>query len=163
MTTIDNQIERAAKVAQVIAENPDLPIKVLAPSTPSDYDTYWHDVTDASVAWLLYPDEVQGNALNSDMRRYVGLNYERIYSDEDDAVEDVSGWIFERWFDFARDNGMRYESDYRNKAMDDALTEFCGYEYDYEHNVSIDCMAEALASKLVEDMPWHEYIVIDCL
>lgn len=29
--------ERAAKVAQVIAEHPDLPMMCLAPSTPSDY------------------------------------------------------------------------------------------------------------------------------
>lgn len=33
----DKQIERAAKVAQVIAEHPDLPMMCLAPSTPSDY------------------------------------------------------------------------------------------------------------------------------
>lgn len=156
MATIDKQLERAAEVAQVIAEHPDLPIKVLAPSTPSDYDMYWHDATGARVAWLLYPDEVQG----ADLRSYCGLNCERIYSDETDATDDVAGWLFDNWWDHAQTHGMRYERN--GEAPDDVLTEFCGYEYDYEHNVSIDRMAEELAFELVDDMPWHEYIVIDC-
>lgn len=157
MNAIEKQgLERATKVAQVIAEHPDLPIKVLAPSTPSDYDTYWHDVTGARIDWLLYPDEVQG----VDQRNYCGLDCERIYSDETDAVEDVAGWLFDNWWNHAQTHGMRYER--YGEAPDDVLTEFCGYDYDYEHNVSIDRMAEVLASELVEDMPWHECIVIDC-
>lgn len=124
MTAIEKQrLERAAKVAQVIAEHPDLPIKVLAPNRPSVCDSYWCDVTGARVAWLLYPDEVQGSAFDSDSRRYVWLSYERIYSDKEDAVEDVAEWLFERWFDFAHDHGMSYENSYTMRnAMDDRLT-----------------------------------------
>lgn len=145
MSAIDKQgLERAAKVAQVIAEHPGLPIKVLVPSMPSDYDTYWCDATGARVEWLLYPDEVQGSAMKSDERRYVGLSYGRIYNDEDDAAEDVAEWLFKRWFDLARDHGMKYGWD--DESADDVLTEFCGM----------------LARELVADMPWHECIVIDC-
>lgn len=156
MNAIDIQLERAAKVAKVIAEHPDLPMVCLAPSTPSDYDTYWHSIVGARTARLLYPDEVQG----VNQSNYWGLNSERIYSDESDAVEDVAGWLFDNWWDHAQIHGMRYER--HGEAPDDVLTKYCGYDYDYKHKVSIDRMAEVLAFELVEDMPWHEYIVIDC-
>ena len=157
MNAINKQrLERATKVAQVIAKHPDLPIKVLAPSTPSDYDTYWHDVTGARVAWLLCQDEVQG----TDLSNYCGLNCERIYSDRTDTVDDVADWLFDKWWEHAQTCGMRYECN--DESPDYVLTEFCGYKYDYEHNVSISRMTEMLAFELVEDMPWHEYIVIDC-
>lgn len=44
-----HKLERAAKVAQVIAENPNLPIKVLAPSTPSDLMCYNPNINSCGV------------------------------------------------------------------------------------------------------------------
>ena len=104
MTAIDNQIERAAKVAQVIAEHPDLPIKVLAPSTPSDYDSWYHDVTGAEVKQMLFPNEVA--ELYGD---FYGLDCDRYYDDMDDVSERIEDyWLWDndhgRPMELYRDN-----------------------------------------------------------
>lgn len=153
MTAIEKQrLERAAKVAQVIAEHPDLPMMVLAPSTPSDYDSWYHDVTDARVDSVLKPDDVYKK-----YGSYCGLNVEKYYTDDDDAREDISEWLFEIWYDQASLNGMRQRREI-TVSNDDELTEFIGADYRYTAYE----LAENVAWKYVEDMPWHEYIVIDC-
>lgn len=145
-------LEHAAKVAQVIAEHPDLPMMCLAPSTPSDYDTYYHDVCDAKVTGILKPDDVKRRYSG-----YCGLNCERYYWNDDDAAEDVAEWLFELWYDEAQRHGMgKYES--ATTIPDDILTWFIGADDGY----SAYDLAENVAWKLVEDMPWREYIVIDC-
>lgn len=141
---------KAAKLSEVIAERPDIPVICLAPSR-------FMYATGARVEWLLDPWEAQGSAY--DAERYVGLDYERVYSNEDDAVEDVSEWLFENWWDCAIRHGMHESC--RGEAPDDVLTEFCGYEYSYPGN-SIANMCDDVARAIVRDMPWHEYVSIDC-
>lgn len=146
MKAIDIQKERAAKVAQVIAEHPDLPLMCLAPSTPSDYDTYYHDIMGASVCRLLFPNEV--NKLYSFPSKglpngiafdYFGLNPERYYDDIDEVAEEIEDWLWD-----STDVGAK---EYRPEAYDmHAWIEVC----------------RPIARMMAEDMPWHEYIVIDC-
>lgn len=135
MTETDKQgLERAAKVARVIAEHPDLPMMCLAPSTPCDFDTYYHDVYGASVRKMLLPLEVE-KAYGSSY----GLNAERYYSDIDDAAEDIEDWLWD-----STDVGAKT---YRHEA--------------YDMHAWIE-VYRPIARMMAEDMPWHEYVVIDC-
>jgi hypothetical protein len=132
MSGIDNQTERAAKVAQVIAEHPGLPMLCLAPSTPCDYDTYYHDVWGASVQRMLLPREVEKLYGST-----YGLNPERYYSDLDDVAEDIEDWL---WDSSSYGNGVG------------TISEVATWVPIYR----------PIARMMAEDMPWHEYIVIDC-
>lgn len=76
--------ERAAIVAQVIASNPGIPMICLAPSTPSDYSTYYHDVYGAKVRELLFPNEVAEL-----YGEFYGLDCDRYYDDRDDVAEHI--------------------------------------------------------------------------
>lgn len=133
MSAVEKQrLERAAKVAQVIAEHPDLPMMCLAPSTPSDYESYYHDVYGASVQSILFPLEVE--KLYGDT---YGIETERYFSDVDEVAEEIEDWLWD-------------SSSYGNGAgtIDDFATWVPIYR--------------PIARMMAEDMPWHEYIVIDC-
>lgn len=132
MRVIDNQLERAAKVAQVIAEHPDLPMLCLAPSTPSDYDSYYHDVYGASVQRMLFPLEVE--KLYGDT---YGIETERYFNDVDEVAEEIEDWL---WDSSSYGNG------------DGTISDFTTWVHIYR----------PIARMMAEDMPWHEYIVIDC-
>ncbi len=104
----------------------------LAPSTPTDFDTYYHDVCGASVEGLLRPLEVE--------RLYgglYGLNPERYYTDVDEAAEDIEDWL---WDSGSYGNGAGTVSDFATWAP----------------------IYRPIARMMAEDMPWHDYIVIDC-
>jgi hypothetical protein len=92
MNTTDKQkTKRATKVAQVIAEQPDLPMMVLTPSMPSDYDSWYHDVTGAEVKRMLFPSEVA--ELYGD---FYGLECDRYYDDADDVSERIEDyWLWD--------------------------------------------------------------------
>lgn len=133
MNATDKQrLERANRVAQVIAEHPDLPMMCLAPSTPSDYDSYYHNVCGASVQRLLFPHEV--------MKLYDGhtfyLDEGRTYDDLDEVADEISDWL---WDNECGKALHRFEA-----------AELWGDVYG------------PIARMMAEDMPWHEYIVIDC-
>ena len=132
MSVIDKQrLERANRVAQVIAEHPDLPMMCLAPSTPSDYDSYYHDVVGASVQKILFPNEVA--ELYGD---FYGLDSDRYYDDVDDVSEHIEDyWLWDN------DHGKPMEQTDDNEWVK---------------------VYEPIARMMAEDMPWHEYIVIDC-
>ena len=128
--------ERAAKVAQVIAEHPDLPmmcLACLAPSTPSDYDSYYHDVCGASVQRMLFPLEVE--KLYGDT---YGVETERYFDDVDEVAEEIEDWL---WDNKAGTKGSK-------KVPCDTESWIKTYR--------------PIARMMAEDMPWHEYIVIDC-
>ena len=145
--------ERANQIAEVIAANPGMPIMCLAPSTPSDYDSYYHDACRASVVSILKPFDVDRKY--GDFR---GLNSERYYTDEADAMEDVAEWLFEIWYDVSLEHGMSNGPLGLVESNDDRLTKFIGADEGY---TAYD-LAENVAWKIVEDMPWHDYVVIDC-
>lgn len=139
MTAIDKQLERATKVAQVIAEHPDLPMICLAPSTPSDYDSYYHDVCGASVQKMLFPLEVE------DLYGHTyGINPERYFSDVDEVAEEIEDWLWDS------ECGQFWDSEHQNLKCYDWVTD--GWVQTYR----------PIAHIMAEDMPWHEYIVIDC-
>lgn len=151
-----------AEIRQLVEEHPDLPVMVLAPSTTCEFDSYWHDATGARIAWLLYPTEVQGEDWH-DSSRYVGLSYERFYSDEDEAIEDVSDCLWDVWLNTATAHGMyafagETFDEPRTASPDDVLTTFCGYDL----GESLADMCDDVAREMVRAMPWHETIVIDC-
>ena len=132
-------LERAAKVAQVIAEHPDLPMMCLAPSTPSDYSTYYHDVCGASVQKMLFPLEVE------DLYGHTyGINPERYFSDVDEVAEEIEDWLWDS------ECGQFWDSEHQNLKCYDWVTD--GWVQTYR----------PIARMMAEDMPWHEYIVIDC-
>ena len=137
MTIIDKQLERAAKVAQVIAEHPDLPMMCLAPSTPSDFDSYYHDVCGASVQRMLFPLEVE--RLYGDT---FGLDMDRTYNDVGDVAEQI-----ESYYLWDGEHGM---------------TSGHMFMYADENGTTWDDVYVPIADMMAEDMPWHEYIVIDC-
>lgn len=141
----------AAQVREVLDANPDLPIILVTENGPNDFSWYYHEGIGARVEHLLFPEFVEG----------WGLNEEKIYDDLGDAVEDVATHLFEEWYDHAYKYAtLEQRQSMREAIPDDGLTAFCGYDYDYEHNVSIDHMAEVLAYELVNDMPWQEYVVV---
>lgn len=132
MNATDKQrLERANRVAQVIAEHPDLPMMCLAPSTPSDYDSWYHDVMGAEVRRMLFPNEVA--ELYGD---FYGLDSDRYYDDVDDVSERIEDyWLWDN------DHGKPMEQTDDNEWVK---------------------VYEPIARMMAEDMPWHEYIVIDC-
>lgn len=134
-----NNNERAAKVARVIAEHPGLPMICLAPSTPCDYDSYYHDVYGASVERILFPLEVE--KLYGDT---YGINPERYYSDVDEVAEEIEDWLWDS------ECGQFWDSEHQNLKCHDWVTD--GWVQTYR----------PIARMMAEDMPWHEYIVIDC-
>ena len=135
MNATDKQrLERANRVAQVIAEHSDLPMICLAPSTPSDYDSYYHDVYGASVQRILFPLEVE--KLYGDT---YGIETERYFDDVDEVAEEIEDWLWD-----STDVGAK---EYRPEA------------YDMHAWVEV---YRPIAHMMAEDMPWHEYIVIDC-
>ena len=131
--------ERAAKVAQVIAEHPGLPMMCLAPSTPSEYDSYYHDVYGASVQRMLFPLEVE--KLYGDT---YGINPERYFSDVDEVAEEVEDWLWDS------ECGQFWDKEHQNLKCHDWVTD--GWVQTYR----------PIARMMAEDMPWHKYIVIDC-
>jgi len=131
--------ERAAKVALVIAEHPGLPMMCLAPSTPSEYDSYYHDVYGASVERILFPLEVE--KLYGDT---YGINPERYYSDIDEVAEEIEDWLWDS------ECGQFWDKEHQNMKCHDWVTD--GWVQTYR----------PIARMMAEDMPWHEYIVIDC-
>lgn len=144
MQAVDRRsLERASKVAQVIAEHPDLPMICLAPSTPCDFDSYYHDVCGASVKKLLFPSEVQ--KLYGDSYY---LDLDRTYDDMDEVEEECYDWL---WDNCGRDivghapKPVCLNDIHEVRAMDT-------FAKRYGH----------IARMMAEDMPWHEYIVIDC-
>ena len=140
MSAIDKQnLERATKVAQVIAEHPDLPMMCLAPSTPSDYDSYYHDVYGASVQRILFPLEVE--KLYGDT---YGIETERYFNDVDEVAEEIEDWLWDS------ECGQFWDSEHQNLKCYDWVTD--GWVQTYR----------PIARMMAEDMPWHEYIVIDC-
>jgi hypothetical protein len=139
MSGIDNQTERAAKVTQVIAEHPDLPMICLAPSTPSDYDSYYHDVCGASVQRMLFPLEVE--KLYGDT---YGIETERYFNDVDEVAEEIEDWLWDSKC------GQFWDNEHQNLKCHDWVTD--GWIQTYR----------PIARMMAEDMPWHEYIVIDC-
>lgn len=140
MSAIDKQnLERATKVAQVIAEHPDLPMMCLAPSTPSDYDSYYHDVYGASVQRILFPLEVE--KLYGDT---YGIETERYFNDVDEVAEEIEDWLWDS------ECGQFWDSEHQNLKCYDWVTD--GWVQTYR----------PIARMMAEDMPWHDYIVIDC-
>lgn len=126
-------------MAQVIAEHPGLPMMCLAPSTPSEYDSYYHDVYGASVERILFPLEVE--KLYGDT---YGINPERYYSDVDEVAEEIEDWLWDS------ECGQFWDSEHQNLKCHDWVTD--GWVQTYR----------PIARMMAEDMPWHEYIVIDC-
>lgn len=123
--------ERQKEIRRIIAENPELPIMVLAPSTPSDYSSYYHDVTGAEVKQMLFPNEVA--ELYGD---FYGLDCDRYYDDMDDVSERIEDY----WL---------WDNDHGNPMQQTDGKEWAK-------------VYEPIADMMAEDMPWHEYIVIDC-
>ena len=122
------------QLRKLIAEHPDLPIKVLAPSTPSDYETYYFDAYCAEVCDLLFPNEVA--ELYGDS---YGLDCERYYDDVDEVADEIEDWLWDSEC---------------GKAL-----------HGFGANSLSDLWIEVyrpIARMMAEDMPWHEYIVIDC-
>lgn len=124
--------ERQKEIRRIIAENPELPIMVLAPSTPSDYSSYYHDVYGASVQRMLFPLEVE--KLYGDT---YGIETERYFNDVDEVAEEIEDWL---WDSSSYGNGVGTISDFATWVP----------------------IYRPIARMMAEDMPWHEYVVIDC-
>ena len=139
------------KLRKLIAEHPDLPIMCLAPSTPCDYDTYYHDVCGASIERMLFPNEVNRmysfpckGLPNGLVFSYFGLNPERYYDDIDEVAEEIEDWLWDS------ECGQFWDKEHQNLKCHDWVTD--GWIQTYR----------PIARMMAEDMPWHEYIVIDC-
>lgn len=137
-----------AELRKLMAEHPDMPLMADCPSLPYDFDNYYLDVCGAHVETILKPDDVKKK-----YRHYFGLDYEKYYWDEDEATEDVAEHVFDAWYDIALEHGMY--NDY-SKTPDELLTEFCNAES------GLGDLSEDLARAIVDDMPWQDYIVVDC-
>ena len=152
MTDHETELMQAMQVRAVLNANPDLPVMLLAPSVGGEYESYYHEGVSAFVERVLMPREV-GRELGTDC----GLNEERYYTDGDGAAQDVAEWLFEGWYDAARESGLF--PTWRG-IPDDDLTAFCGLEYAYEEGASLAVMADRLAGAMVEAMPWREYVIV---
>lgn len=129
------------QLRKLIAEHPDLPIMCLAPSTPCEYDTYYHDVYGASVEHLLFPNEVK--KLYGDT---FGMDFDRYYNDADEVTEQVLDY----WL---------WDGDHGHELMEEHKDSSGRRHWDYKHWSET---YEPIARMMVDDMPWHDYVVIDC-
>lgn len=140
------------QLRKLIAEHPDLPIMCLAPSTPCDYSTYYHDVCGASIERMLFPNEVNRmypvpckGLPNGLAFKYFGLNPERYYDDIDEVAAEIEDWL---WDNTDGETKGKWPDAYEMHAV-----------YDMRAWVEV---YRPIARMMAEDMPWHEYIVIDC-
>lgn len=132
---VKQELECAVKVAQVISEHPDLPMLCLAPSTPSDYDSWYHDITGAEVKKMLFPNEVA--EMYGD---FYGLDCDRYYDDVDEVSERIEDyWLWDGG------HGMPLQGFGASIIPDLWLKVY-----------------RPIADMMANDMPWHEYIVLDC-
>lgn len=132
--SVKTKSEITEEILGVISHYPNLPVMVLAPSTPSDYSTYYHDVYGASVQRILFPLEVE--KLYGDT---YGIETERYFNDVDEVAEEIEDWLWD-----STDIGTKEN---RPEA--------------YDMHAWVETY-RPIARMMAEDMPWHEYIVIDC-
>ena len=124
----------ADRIMLTIVEHPGLPVKILAPSTPCDNDTYWHNATGVSVRKLL-----SGAEVNRLYGSTYGLGLERVYDDVDEVAEEIEDWLWE--------------------STDAGAIALRPEAFDCNEWVKV---YRPVADMMAEDMPWHDYIVIDC-
>ena len=132
--SVKTKSEITEEILGVISHYPNLPVMVLAPSTPSDYSTYYHDVYGASVQRILVPLEVE--KLYGDT---YGIETERYFNDVDEVAEEIEDWLWD-----STDAGARNS-----------------WQEAYDMHAWVETY-RPIARMMAEDMPWHEYIVIDC-
>lgn len=137
--SVKTKSEITKEILEVISHYPNLPVMVLAPSTPFDYSTYYHDAYGASVQRMLFPLEVE--KLYGDT---YGINPECYYSDVDEVAEEIEDWLWDS------ECGQFWDKEHQNLKCHDWVTD--GWVQTYR----------PIARMMAEDMPWHEYIVIDC-
>ncbi len=80
------------QVRSVLNANPNLPIVLLTEAVSSwdGYQYYYHEGIEARVEWLLEPRK-----LEKELGTTFGLNYDKVYSDFDDAREDIADWLYD--------------------------------------------------------------------
>lgn len=124
-----------------LMEHPDLPVIVLAPSTPSDFSTYYHHLWRVYTERLLFPQEVEEL-----YGGYFGLSDERYYSDECEVQEAVECYL---WDEQQATYDPKTKSWLPGRAAEQMDEDEWGEVY------------RPIAAMMVDDMPWHEYVVID--
>ena len=136
------------RVARAMAVRPGLPVMAKYTSTPMGDDQHLPGVRGAYVDALLDPGDVRKTYGSS-----VGISDWRFKSEDYIAVTEVMDFLFEHWYHLALEHGM---SPAYGRLPSAVLTEFCGSESD------IGAFCEELATHMVEDMPWQEYIFVEC-
>jgi len=68
-----------------------------------------------------------------------GLSFERVYDDVDEVAEEIEDWLWE--------------------STDAGTIALRPEAFDYNEWVKV---YRPVADMMAEDMPWHDYIVIDC-
>jgi hypothetical protein len=74
-----------------------------------------------------------------------GVNPERYYSDVDEVADEIEGWL--------------WDNEHGHEFMGEWQDPFGGKHYVYDEWSAVYA---PIARMMAEDMPWHEYIVIDC-
>ncbi len=86
------KITENEQIRKVLNENPTLPVYVLTQAVGEweGWCYYYHIGVEAYVRDLL-----EAGDLDRKVGHTFGLNEEKIYSDEDDAAEDVDEWLYD--------------------------------------------------------------------
>lgn len=142
--TIELGRKNAEQVRNVLEQNSDLPVIMITENGPDDYAWYYHEGVEASVDWLLFGEFCKD---------VPGVQFDKIYNDEDEVERELSEALFESWWDCAVEHGMRNKVRIED-APSDLLTEFCGAES------NLGDFADTLARAINESLPWGKWVVI---
>lgn len=136
--------KNAEQVSNALDQNPDLPVIMITENGPDDYAWYYHEGVEASVDWLLFGEFCED---------VYGVQFDKIYNDEDEVECEVSEGLFESWWDCAVEHGMSGKLGL-NDVPSDVLSDFCGVEVD------MGDFADTLARAITESLPWSKWVVI---
>lgn len=142
--TIELNRQSAERVRAVLEQNPELPMITITENGPDDYAWYYHEGVEASVDWLLFGEFCKD---------VPGIQYDKIYNDEDEVQNEIAEGLFESWWDCAVEHGMPNRVRIED-APSDLLTDFC----DAESNLGD--FADTLARAISESLPWGKWVVV---
>lgn len=140
---VELNLKNAEQVRNVLEQNQGLPVIMLTENGPDDYSWYYHEAVEAKAEWLLFGEFCEG----------VGIQFDKIYDDEDEVEDEIAESLFDSWWDCAVDHGMRSKVRIEENPSD-VLTEFCGAES------NLGDLADTLAHAISDSLPWSKWVVI---
>lgn len=162
--TIELGRKNAEQVRNVLEQNPDLPVIMITENGPDNYAWYYHEGVEASVDWLLFGEFCED---------VPGVQFDKIYNDEDEVANDIAISLFDSWLDALDDWLLPIEKAFldtheleSDEEIDEKLHEFTeatlnesGWSTDNYMEV-LEELADEFSAFFTKSLPWSKWVVI---